>query len=47
MIVKAIKFEVNSSRGRPKQTWKKQVRNNMKKNGLVKADACDRNGEAW
>ena len=28
-------------RGRPKQTLKKQVENEMKKNGLVKEDACD------
>ena len=40
-IVKALKFEVSGSRGRPKQTWKKQVENEMKKNGLVKEDACD------
>ena len=25
VTVKDLKFEVNSSRGRPKQTWKKQV----------------------
>ena len=42
VIVKALKFEVSGSRGRPKQTWKKQVENEMKKNGLVKEDACDR-----
>ena len=41
VIVKAMKFEVRDSRGRPKQTWKKQVQNEMKKNGLVKEDACD------
>ena len=43
-IVKALKFEVNSSRGRgrPKQTWKKQIENDMKKNGPVKHNACDR-----
>ena len=43
-IVKALKFEVSGSRGRgrPKQTWKKQVENEMKKNGLMKKDACDR-----
>ena len=43
VIVKALKFEVSDSRGRgrPKQTWKKQVENEMKKNGLVKEDACD------
>ena len=42
--MKALKFEVNNSRerGRPKQTWKKQVKNEMKKNGLVKEDECDR-----
>ena len=42
VIVKALKFEVSCSRGRPKETWKKQVKNEMKKNGLVKEDACDR-----
>ena len=43
VIVKALKFEVSDSRGRGrrKQTWKKQVENEMKKNGLVKEDACD------
>ena len=32
VIVKALKFEVSGSRGRgrPKQTWKKQVENEMK-----------------
>ena len=44
VIVKALKFEVSDcrGRGRPKQTWKKQVENEMKKNGLGKEDACDR-----
>ena len=44
VIVKALKFEASGSRGRgrPKQTWKKQVENEMKKNGLGKEDACDR-----
>ena len=42
MLVKALKFEVICSRGRPKETWKKRVKNEMKKNGLVKEDACDR-----
>ena len=44
VIVKALKFEVSGSRGRgrPKQTWKKQVENEMKKNGLMKEDACNR-----
>ena len=42
LIVKALKFEVSGGRGRPKQTWKKQEENKMKKNGLVKEDACDR-----
>ena len=41
VIVKALKLEVSSSRGRPKQTWKKQVVNEMKKNGLFKEDAYD------
>ena len=48
VIVKALKFEVSGSRGRPKQTWKKQVENGMKKNGLVKEDhVIEQNGEAW
>ena len=48
VIVKALKFEVSGSRGRPNQTWKKQVENGMKKNGLVKADhVIEQNGEAW
>ena len=44
MIVKALSFEVSGSRGRgkAKQSWKKHVENEMKKNGLVKEDACDR-----
>ena len=44
VIVKALNFKVSGSRerGRPKQTWKKQVQNEMKKNGLVKEDACNR-----
>ena len=43
VIVNALKLEVSSSggRGRSKQTWKKQVENEMKKNGLVKENACD------
>ena len=43
VIVKVSKFKVSGSRGRrrPKQTWKKQVENETKKNGLVKEDACD------
>ena len=42
VTAKALKLKVRGSRGRPKQTWKKQVQNEMKKNGLVKEDACDR-----
>ena len=44
MIVKALQFEVRGSRGRgrPTQTWKKQVENEMKKNGLGKENTCDR-----
>ena len=44
VIVKALKFKVSVSRGRGKQkeTQKKHVENEMKKNGLVKEDACDR-----
>ena len=49
VIVKALKFEVSGSRGRerPKQTWKKQVENEMKKNGLGKMHVIERNDEAW
>ena len=44
VIVKALKFEVSDSRGRVRltQTWKKQVENEMKINGVVKEDACNR-----
>ena len=46
VIVKALKFEVSNGRGRPKQMWKKQVENEMKKNGLVKMHVIEQNGEA-
>ena len=39
VIVKALKIELSSSKGRPKQKWKKQEENETKKNGLVKEDA--------
>ena len=40
VIVKALKFEVSMGRGRrSKQTWKKQLDNEMKKNGRVNEDA--------
>ena len=44
VIVKALKFKVSDSGGRRrlKQTWKKQVENEMKKSGLVKDGACNR-----
>ena len=42
VVVKALKIEVSGSSGRPKQTWKKQVENKMKKNILVKENACNR-----
>ena len=44
VIVKALKFEVSGSkgRGRLKQMSKKQMESEIKKNGLVKEDACDR-----
>ena len=44
MIVKALKFEASDSKGKgkPNQTRKKQVENEIKKNGLVREDACDR-----
>ena len=41
VIVKTLKFEVSGCRGRPKQKWKKQVENEIKKKGLGKEDACD------
>ena len=34
-IVKALKFEVSGNSERPKQTWKRSVENEMKKNGVV------------
>ena len=44
VTMKVLKFEVRRSKGRKrrKKTWKKQVENEMKKNGQVKEDACDR-----
>ena len=44
VIVTVLKFEVSGSRGRgiPKQSWKKQAENEIKKNELGKEDACDR-----
>ena len=44
MIVKALKFEVSGSREEEDQNkrGKKQVENEMKKNGLGREDACDR-----
>ena len=46
--MKGLKFKVSDSRGRPKQTWKQKVENEIKKNGLVKEDACDRTKwHAW
>ena len=42
VIVTALNFEVSGSRGRSKQTWKKLVENEMKKNVLVKKNACNR-----
>ena len=44
LAMKALKFEVRGSRGRrrPKRTWKKKVEYEMKKNGRVKEDECDR-----
>ena len=48
VIIKALKFEVNGSkgRGRSKETWKTQVENEMKKKGLVKEmHVIEQNGE--
>ena len=44
VLAKALKFEMSDSRGRGrlKQTWKKQVEIEIKKNGLGKEDTCDR-----
>ena len=50
VTVKDLKFEVSGSRGRgrPKQTWKTQLKNEMKKYGLVKRmHVMEQNGEAW
>ena len=50
MIVKALKFEVGGSRGRgrPKQTWNKQVENEMRKIDWQKRmHVIQQNGEAW
>ena len=44
ILKKAMMFEVNGprKRGRPKQTWKKQVEENIKKIGLRVEEATDR-----
>ena len=44
ILKKAMMFEVNGprKRGRPKQTWKKQVQENIKKIGLRVKEAADR-----
>ena len=44
VLKKAMMFEVNGPRkqGRPKQTWKKQVEENIKKIGLRVEEATDR-----
>ena len=44
ILKKAMMFEVNGprKRGRPKQTWKKQVEENIKKIGLKVEEAKDR-----
>ena len=48
VIEKALKFEVNGSRGRSKQTRKNQKENEVKKNGLVKEMyVIEQNGGAW
>ena len=36
VIVKVLNFEMRGSRERPKQTWKKQVENEINRNGQVK-----------
>ena len=50
VVVKALKFKVSGSRGRgrPKQMWKKQVENEMKKkwNG-ERGCVIEQNGKAW
>jgi len=47
VLLKALHFQLPGRirRGRPKQTWKKQVQKEILKNGLVMKDACDR--EKW
>ena len=48
VIEKALKFEVNGSRGRSKQTRKTKKRMRVKKNGLVKEMyVIEQNGGAW
>ena len=44
ILKKAMMFEVKGprKRGRPKQTWKKQVEENIKKIGLRVEEATDR-----
>ena len=47
IILKAFEFRVQGSRGgRPKRTRKKQVEDETRKNGLVKKNTCEQNGEA-
>ena len=48
IILKAFEFRVQGSRWRrPKRTRKKQVEDETRKNGLVKENTCEQNGEAW
>jgi len=44
ILLKVLHFELlgRIERGRPKQTWKKQVQKEMYKNGLVMKHECDR-----
>jgi len=44
VLLKALYFVLlgRIGRGRPKQTWKKQVEKEMHNDGLVMKDACDR-----
>jgi len=50
VLLEALHFELpgRTGRGRPKQTWKKQVQKEMHKNGLVRRmRAIGINDEKW
>jgi len=39
VLREALQFEVDGQRGRPRNTWKKQVEKEMQKAGLKRKDA--------